>query len=81
MSLRVYDMRGQVIRTLVREFVDAPGRREAAWDGTDDRGRRVAGGVYLYRLEVLREALRHISPSNAQNELYLTDPVIDRLNR
>jgi hypothetical protein len=50
-SLRIYDMRGRMIRMLVDDSSAAPGRHEADWDGTDDRGRRVAGGVYFYRLE------------------------------
>ena len=50
-TLRVYNTRGQLIRTLVDEarspqtdgFV-------ATWDGRNDRGDAVATGVYFYRL-------------------------------
>jgi hypothetical protein len=48
-SLRVYNIRGQLVKILVDEEL-YPGSYEAIWDGTDDAGDRVASGVYLYRL-------------------------------
>ena len=38
------------MRTLVRGSLQA-GPHEVVWDGTDDGGRAVASGVYLYRLD------------------------------
>jgi subtilisin family serine protease len=49
--LRMYDLSGRLVRTLVDEATLAPGRHEATWDGRDDAGRAVAAGVYLGRLE------------------------------
>jgi hypothetical protein len=49
-SLKVYNVAGQLVRTLVDAGLPA-GRHSAAWDGQDDRHRPVAPGVYLYRLE------------------------------
>jgi hypothetical protein len=46
-TLRFYDVRGRVVRTLVDQLVP-PGRYQATWDGTDDRGARVSAGVYFY---------------------------------
>jgi len=47
--LRVYDVRGALVRTL--EDRDRPaGRYEVGWDGLNDRGERVASGVYFYRI-------------------------------
>ena len=43
-------LRGQRVRTLIDGPV-AAGYGEASWDGRDQGGRPVAGGVYLYRLE------------------------------
>lgn len=48
-ELVVYDLAGRRVKTLVSGHVDA-GPHEAEWDGTDDHKRRVASGVYLYRL-------------------------------
>jgi hypothetical protein len=48
--LAVYDLAGKLVRTLADE-VQSPGRREAAWDRTDDAGRPVACGVYFARFE------------------------------
>ncbi|HEU4723730.1 MAG TPA: FlgD immunoglobulin-like domain containing protein [Candidatus Eisenbacteria bacterium] len=47
--LRVYDVRGRLIRTLVDSFV-AAGSRTVEWDGTDDRGTPIASGTYFLRL-------------------------------
>ncbi len=50
-ALRVYDMNGRVVRTLVNGE-QPPGLHELRWDGRDDRGLKVASGIYPYRLEV-----------------------------
>jgi hypothetical protein len=47
--LRVYDVGGRLLRTLVRGTMPA-GRHDVTWDGVDERGRRAPAGVYLYRL-------------------------------
>lgn len=49
-TLRIMDVRGRLVRTLVEGSV-AAGRHARVWDGADSRGRAVASGVYLYRLE------------------------------
>lgn len=49
-SLTIYDLRGRKIRTLVDGAVQN-GSREVTWDGTDDAGRAVSSGVYIYRLK------------------------------
>lgn len=48
-ELTIYDVTGRRVRTLVNEARGA-GRHEVVWRGEDDNGRRVASGVYLYRL-------------------------------
>ncbi len=48
--LQVYDVAGRVVRTLMDGAMGA-GRVLVTWDGTDETGRRVASGVYFYRLE------------------------------
>ena len=48
-SLEVFAVSGQHVRTLVRGNMPA-GPHEVAWDGADDRGRRASAGIYLYRL-------------------------------
>jgi hypothetical protein len=47
--LEVFDQRGRLVRTLLSEHRPA-GHGNVSWDGTDDRGRAVASGVYVYRL-------------------------------
>ena len=49
-DLRVYDPLGRLVRVLAaREFT--AGHSSVTWDGTDDAGRRVPAGIYLYRLQ------------------------------
>jgi hypothetical protein len=50
-SLRVYDVTGALVRTLVHE-VQTPRAEgfEIEWDGSSNAGSRVASGVYFYRL-------------------------------
>ena len=50
-SLKIYNIRGQLVRTLTEDR-QLPGRYQVVWDGTDDAGEKVASGVYLYRLKV-----------------------------
>ncbi len=49
-SLRVYDLAGRLVRTLVDEPRPA-GPHTAFWDGRSDAGRSVASGTYVYRLD------------------------------
>lgn len=47
--LEVYDPMGRRVRTLVDARLPR-GSHRVAWDGRDDQGRRLASGLYLYRL-------------------------------
>ncbi len=48
--LNIYDLRGRLVRTLVRGDLE-PGKRMVHWDGRDERGCSVPSGLYLYRLD------------------------------
>jgi len=47
-AVEVYDLRGQLVRTLLRGQREA-GPQRVLWDGRGDDGRNVASGVYLVR--------------------------------
>lgn len=49
-KLRVYDVRGRLVRRLLDSYLSA-GPRSVTWDGKDDSGRLVASGTYFLRLE------------------------------
>jgi flagellar hook assembly protein FlgD len=49
--LVIYNLSGQVVRTLVSGQLVA-GTHRVTWNATDDSGIRVANGVYLYMLKV-----------------------------
>jgi len=55
--LMVYTMNGQLVRSLIDGDL-GPGTHEIVWDGTDARGRPVASGVYVYRLEHIANVSR-----------------------
>jgi flagellar hook assembly protein FlgD len=48
--LAVYDARGRHIATLVDATMPS-GTHATHWDGIDERGRKLASGVYLIRAE------------------------------
>lgn len=49
-SLKIYNVQGQEITTLVDQYLDAS-YYESQWDGTDDIGNQVASGIYIYRIQ------------------------------
>jgi len=48
-SLKIFDVSGREVRTLIGEQMSA-GQYEVEWDGKNNSGSTVAGGVYFYRL-------------------------------
>jgi flagellar hook assembly protein FlgD len=48
-QLRVFDLAGRLVRTLIDEDIVA-GEHAIVWNGLDDHGRQVASGAYYYRL-------------------------------
>jgi hypothetical protein len=53
--LQVYDVLGRRVRTLVNK-PHHPGSYYVKWDGRNDRGARVAPGVYFYQLNVGKQS-------------------------
>lgn len=51
-TLSIFNVVGQEIRTLVKEQKKA-GYYSAMWDGKDDSSKEVASGIYLYRIQVM----------------------------
>jgi hypothetical protein len=50
-SIKVYNMIGQEIRSLVNA-AQPSGFHAVSWDGMDNQGREAASGIYLYRLQL-----------------------------
>ena len=53
--LKVYDVAGRMVRTLV-DRPHAPGYYSVRWDGRNDRGRRVAPGLYFCSMNAGRQS-------------------------
>jgi putative Ig domain-containing protein/flagellar hook capping protein FlgD len=49
-TLRIYDIAGRTVRTLVSGRLEA-GAHQRVWDGRTDAGHRASAGVYFYRLD------------------------------
>lgn len=49
-KLRVYDVAGRVVRTLIEENLEGGQEHSVAWDGRDDTGHPVESGVYWSQL-------------------------------
>ena len=49
-TLRIYDVAGRLVRTLVDQQ-RAPGHWTVAWDGTNTHGVHAVSGVYFYRMQ------------------------------
>jgi M6 family metalloprotease-like protein len=50
LTLKIYNILGQLVRTLVDEPINA-GNYEVIWDGRDDPGKEMASGIYFYQLK------------------------------
>ena len=51
-TLRVYNMLGQIVSTLIPSSYRNPGVHAVQWNGSDEGGARVAPGTYFYSLEM-----------------------------
>ncbi|TET82834.1 hypothetical protein E3J38_01495 [candidate division TA06 bacterium] len=69
-TLRIYDLTGRVVRTLVEEARE-PGYYEVVWDGRDDAGNRVPAGVYFYRLEARAEDGKRSASFSASKKMVI----------
>ena len=59
--IRIYDVRGRLVRELDLGYMEAGSytgkNRAARWDGRNEKGEKVASGVYVYQLRVGRHTL------------------------
>ena len=49
-NIIIYDMLGRQIKTLINQTQDA-GYRSVIWDATNDYGKSVSAGIYLYQIQ------------------------------
>ena len=49
-TLQIYNVLGQVVRTLVASEAQNAGRYQIRWNGMDDRGVPVSSGVYFFQI-------------------------------
>ncbi|GIQ98756.1 hypothetical protein CM15mP5_1910 [bacterium] len=49
-SIMIYDIMGREVRSLLNEFQEV-GYRSVRWDATDNFGRGVSAGMYVYTIQ------------------------------
>jgi len=49
-NVTVYDMLGRKVKTLINQTQDA-GYRSVIWDATNDYGKPISAGIYLYQIQ------------------------------
>jgi flagellar hook assembly protein FlgD len=49
-NITIYDMLGREVKTLINQTQDA-GYRSVIWDATNDYGKSVSAGIYLYQIQ------------------------------
>jgi len=49
-TITIYDMMGRQVKTLVNQIQDA-GYRSVVWNATNDYGKPVSAGIYLYQIQ------------------------------
>ena len=54
MSLYLFNVRGQLVRTLLDEEME-PGYHKVTWDGRTGNGQTVASGIYIYLIQAGRD--------------------------
>ncbi|MEA1996251.1 MAG: FG-GAP-like repeat-containing protein, partial [Gemmatimonadota bacterium] len=56
-SLDIFNLRGALVRSLIKNSRLAPGYHSILWDGADRNNRPLSSGVYFYRLMVEDQAV------------------------
>jgi hypothetical protein len=51
-SVRIYDVKGRLVRTILEEEFLHPGEYSMGWDGNDENGMKVSPGVYYCKLQI-----------------------------
>jgi hypothetical protein len=52
LTVRVFNSTGQVVKTIVQTVTPGGNRLTAPWDGRDEQGLPLPGGIYTFRLEL-----------------------------
>ncbi len=58
-SVRIHDLTGRVVRTLLEGSDRAAGRHDLFWDGLEDSGREAPAGIYVVRADTEQLSRSH----------------------
>ena len=79
-TLRVHDLTGRVVRTLCASSMKR-GEYSITWNGTDDRGRELARGVYFCRLRRRLPGNREGGAGEVEEKADSRQETVDRKQR
>lgn len=57
-EVKVFDLRGRLVRRLINEVID-PGTARVFWDGRNDQGGAVASGLYFAQIQTEHKTIRN----------------------
>lgn len=57
-EVKVFDLRGRLVRRLIDEVID-PGKARIFWDGRDDTGAAVASGLYFAQVRTAYKTIHN----------------------
>jgi flagellar hook assembly protein FlgD len=55
-NFTIYDVCGQKVKTIINGYQEA-GQFSITWTGCDEKGRKLAAGIYFGRIEVGKNAV------------------------
>jgi len=57
-KIKIYNVKGQLVKQLVNADYE-PGYHKVVWTGKDNNSKKVASGIYFYRLEAGGKCYTH----------------------
>ncbi|MCK4654156.1 MAG: T9SS type A sorting domain-containing protein [Candidatus Cloacimonetes bacterium] len=54
-QIKIYNIKGQLIKTLSPQIGKGAGIRKIEWNGTDNQGIQVSNGIYFYRIQYVHK--------------------------
>jgi flagellar hook assembly protein FlgD len=50
LTLQIFNLQGQLVKTLIDDVKLSPGTHSVVWDGKDTAGKRMPSGIYFSRV-------------------------------
>jgi flagellar hook assembly protein FlgD len=57
LNLKILDVNGKVVKNLLNGHAVYPGNYQIEWDGQNDNGQMLPGGIYVYQIHNEKEII------------------------